>query len=122
MMACLFSVCFCELNYTLSHFVWLISIFFGKQHSRMRQIVDDEHLRIYGIVARYIELVTVRRLLLLMDDVLTGRRFRQREYLQVVFLFDLHSQDHVPHKIGQPSRRASEIFDFRTFAFSFLAE
>ena len=47
----------------------------------MRQIVDDEHLRIYGIITRYIELVTVRRLLLLVDDVLTGRRFRQREHL-----------------------------------------
>ena len=35
----------------------------------MRQIVDDEHFRIYGIVTRYIELVTVRRLLLLVDDV-----------------------------------------------------
>ena len=51
----------------------------------MRQIVDDKHLGIYGIVARYIELVTVRRLLLLVDDMLTGRCFRQLEYLQVVF-------------------------------------
>ena len=47
----------------------------------MRQIVDDEHFRIYGIVTRYIELVTVRRLLLLVDDVLTRWRFRQSEYL-----------------------------------------
>ena len=37
----------------------------------MRQIVDDKHLGIYGIVTRHIKLVTVRRLLLLMDDVLT---------------------------------------------------
>ncbi len=51
----------------------------------MRQIVDDEHLRIYRIVTRYIELVTVRRLLLLVDNVLTGRCFCQLEYLQVVF-------------------------------------
>ena len=41
----------------------------------MRQIVDDEHLRIYRIVTRYIELVTVRRLLLLVDNVLTGCGF-----------------------------------------------
>ena len=41
----------------------------------MRQIVDDEHLRIYRIVTRYIELVTVGRLFLLVDDVLTRWRF-----------------------------------------------
>ena len=41
----------------------------------MRQIVDDEHLRVYCIVTRYIELVTVRRLFLLVDDVLTGCGF-----------------------------------------------
>ena len=68
----------------------------------MRQIVDDKHLGIYGIVTRYIKLVTVRRLLLLMDNVLTGRRFRQREYLQVVLGLNLHGQDHVPHQVGQP--------------------
>ncbi len=54
----------------------------------MRQIVDDEHLRVYGIVTRYIEFVTVRRLFLLVDDVLTGRRFCQLEYLQVIFFLD----------------------------------
>ncbi len=37
----------------------------------MRQIIDYEHLRVYGIVTRYIELVTVQRLFLLVDDVLT---------------------------------------------------
>ena len=68
----------------------------------MRQIVDDEHFRVYRIVTRYIELVAVRRLLLLVDDVLTGRRFRQREYLQVVLGLNLHGQDHVPHQVGQP--------------------
>ena len=68
----------------------------------MRQIVDDEHLCVYRIVTRYIELVTVGRLLLLVDDVLTGRRFRQREYLQVVLGLNLHGQDHVPHQVGQP--------------------
>ena len=47
----------------------------------MRQIIDYEHLRIYGIVTRYIEFITVQRLFLLVDDVLTGRRFCQREYL-----------------------------------------
>ena len=57
---------------------------------------------IYCIVTRYIELVTVRRLLLLMDDVLTSRRFRQLEYLQVVFLLDLHREHHVPHEVDQP--------------------
>ena len=41
----------------------------------MRQIVDDEHLRIYGIVTRYIELITIGRLFLLVDDVLTGCGF-----------------------------------------------
>ena len=65
----------------------------------MRQIVDDEHLRVYRIVTRYIELVAVRRLFLLVNDVLTSWRFRQREYLQVVFLFDLHRQHHVPHEV-----------------------
>ena len=68
----------------------------------MRQIVDDEHLRIYGIVTRYIEFITIGRLLLLVDDVLTGWRFGQLEYLQVVFFFNYHRQDHVPHEIGQP--------------------
>ena len=38
----------------------------------MRQIVDDEHLRVYGIVTRHIKLVTVWRLFLLVDNVLTG--------------------------------------------------
>ena len=41
----------------------------------MRQIVDDKHLGIYGIVTRHIKLVTVRRLLLLVDNVLTGCGF-----------------------------------------------
>ena len=41
----------------------------------MRQIVDDEHLCIYGIVTRYIEFITIGRLLLIVDDVLTGWRF-----------------------------------------------
>ena len=41
----------------------------------MRQIINHEHLRIYGIVTRYIEFITVQRLLLLVDDVLTGWRF-----------------------------------------------
>ena len=41
----------------------------------MRQIVDDEHLRVYCIITRYIEFVTVQRLFLLVDDVLTGWRF-----------------------------------------------
>ena len=68
----------------------------------MRQIVDDEHFRIYGIITRYIELVTVRRLLLLVDDVLTRWRFRQREHLQAILILDLHSQDHMPHEIDQP--------------------
>ena len=68
----------------------------------MRQIIDYEHLRIYGIVTRYIELVTVQRLFLLVDDVLTRWRFRQREYLQVVLGLNLHGQDHVPHQVGQP--------------------
>ena len=68
----------------------------------MRQIVDDEHLRVYGIITRHIKLVAVRRLLLLMDDVLTGWRFRQREYLQVVLGLNLHGQDHVPHEVDQP--------------------
>ena len=68
----------------------------------MRQIVDDKHLGIYGIVTRYIEVVAVGRLLLLMDNVLTGRRFRQREYLQVVLGLNLHGQDHVPHEVDQP--------------------
>ena len=43
----------------------------------MRQIINHEHLRVYGIVTRHIKLVTVGRLLLLVDDVLTDRRFRQ---------------------------------------------
>ena len=68
----------------------------------MRQIVDDEHLCIYGIVTRDIKLVTVWRLLLLMDDVLTDRRFCQLDYLQVVFFLNLHRQDHVPHKMNKP--------------------
>ena len=68
----------------------------------MRQIVDDKHLGIYGIVARYIELVTVRRLFLLVDNVLTDRRFCQLEYLQVILFLDFHRQDHVPHEVGQP--------------------
>ena len=41
----------------------------------MRQIINHEHLRIYGIVTRYIEFVAVQRLFLLVDDVLTGWRF-----------------------------------------------
>ena len=28
--------------------------------------------------------------------------FRQLEYLQVVFFFNFHRQDHVPHEVGQP--------------------
>ena len=68
----------------------------------MRQIINHEHLRVYCIITRYIELVTVRRLLLLVDNVLTGRRFRQREYLQVVLGLNLHGQDHVPHEVDQP--------------------
>ena len=51
----------------------------------MRQIINHEHLRVYGIVTRHIKLVTVGRLLLLVDDVLTDRRFCQLEYLQVIF-------------------------------------
>ena len=47
----------------------------------MRRIINHEHLRIYGIVTRYIELVKVQRLFLLVDDVLTRWCFRQREYL-----------------------------------------
>ena len=65
----------CFTHWLVLHFVWLISILYGKQHSRMRQIVDDKHLGIYGIVTRHIKLVTVRRLLLLVDDVLTGCGF-----------------------------------------------
>ena len=68
----------------------------------MRQIVDDKHLGIYGIVTRHIKLVTVRRLLLLMDNVLTDRRFCQLEYLQVIFSLDFHCQNHVPHQVSQP--------------------
>ena len=68
----------------------------------MRQIVDDEHLRIYSIIARHIEFIAIRRLLLLVDDMLTGRCFRQLEYLQVVFLLDFHRQNHVLHQVGQP--------------------
>ena len=68
----------------------------------MRQIVDDEHLRVYGIVTRYIEFVAVGRLFLLVDNVLTGRCFCQLEYLQVVLGLNLHGQDHVPHQVGQP--------------------
>ena len=68
----------------------------------MRQIIDDKHLGIYGIVTRDIKLVTVWRLLLLMDDVLTGRRFCQLEYLQVIFFLDFHRQDHMPHKMNKP--------------------
>ena len=68
----------------------------------MRQIINHEHLRVYRIVTRYIELVTVWRLLLLVDDMLTGRYFRQLEYLQVVFLLDFHRQNHVLHQVGQP--------------------
>ena len=41
----------------------------------MRQIVDNEHLRIYGIITRHIEFLAVQRLFLLVDDVLTGWRF-----------------------------------------------
>lgn len=37
----------------------------------MRQIVDDEHFRVYCIVTRYIEFIAVGRRLLLVDDVLT---------------------------------------------------
>jgi len=68
----------------------------------MRQIVDDEHFRVYCIVTRYIEFVAVGRLLLLVDNVLTGRYFCQLEYLQVVFFLNLHRQDHVPHKMNKP--------------------
>ena len=73
----------------------------------MRQIVDDEHLRVYGIVTRDIKLVAVWRLLLLMDDVLTDRRFCQPEYLQVVFLLDFHCQNHVSHEVCQPRWKLS---------------
>ena len=52
----------------------------------MRQIVDDEHLRVYGIVTRHIEFVTVGRLILLVDDVLVSWRFRQRESLDSTFI------------------------------------
>ena len=41
----------------------------------MRRIINHEHLRIYGIVTRYIEFITIGRLLLLMDNVLTGCGF-----------------------------------------------
>ena len=42
----------------------------------MRRIINHEHLRIYGIIiARHIEFITIGRLLLLVDDVLTGWRF-----------------------------------------------
>ena len=48
--------------------------------------------KIEGVPTGYTEL----------DDMLTGRRFRQREYLQVVLGLNLHGQDHVPHQVGQP--------------------
>ena len=41
----------------------------------MRQIIYYEHLRVYRIVTRYIEFITVLRLFLLVDNVLTGWRF-----------------------------------------------
>ena len=68
----------------------------------MRQIVDDEHLRIYSIVTRYIELVAVRRLFLLVDDVLTGWRCGKDKHLQVILSRHFHRQDHVSHEVGQP--------------------
>ena len=94
----------------------------------MRQIVDDEHLGIYGIVARHIEFIPIGRLLLLMNDMLTDRCFRQLEYLQVILGFNLHCQNHVPHKIGQPRWNLShhaarqKFLIVEHFRFSFLTK
>ena len=60
----------------------------------MRQIVDDEHFRVYRIVTRYIEVVAVGRLLLLVDDMLTGRCFCQPEYLLIVAVLPLGQSIH----------------------------
>ena len=68
----------------------------------MRQIIDDEHFRVYCIVTRHIKLIAVWRLFLLVDDMLPHGCFRQLEYLQVIVFLDFHCQDHVPHKMNKP--------------------
>ena len=46
--------------------------------------------RVYGIITRHIKLVAVRRLLLLVDDVLTGWRFGKDKHLQVILSRHFH--------------------------------
>ena len=68
----------------------------------MCSVVNDVNFLIYRVGTRHIELVTIGRLLLLVDDVLTGWRFGKDKHLQVILSRHFHRQNHVPHEVDQP--------------------
>ena len=81
------------------------SIFVCEQHSNVRFVIDDVHLRIDRILAGYIQRPLVRWLLLLVLNVLTLVRPAQPKDLQIILLLDLHAVPHEPQQIDQLARQ-----------------